>query len=95
MEEKENQEFTLEDILKEFGSNDVQPDPEETEKVLEEQPEEEEQLQDEQPSVVTEATIRLDKLPDAVVGTVRNAQHIDDEDDPIVPPVPEESTYLF
>ena len=96
MEEKENQEFTLEDILKEFGSIDVQPDPDETEAELTEevaQPEEEEQQsqEEEQPAQVTEATIRLDKIPDAVVGTVRNAEHIDDEDDPILPPVPEES----
>lgn len=91
MEEKDQQEFTLEDILKEFGSDSAQPDPEVADEALpaEEIPEGQEET--EQPGIVTDATIRLDRIPDAV-GTVRNAEHIDDEEEPIVPPTQEEET---
>lgn len=92
MEEKDQQEFTLEDILKEFGS-DVQPDwdgqenenPEDASPKPEDaSPEPEDVVQPEETATVTDATVRLDKIPEAV-GTVRNAQHIDDEDDPVIP----------
>jgi len=100
-EQLEQQEFTLEDILKEFGSDPEQPETEENaeeipeeipEEIAEEIAEEVTQIQ-QQPETtpVTDATIRLEKIPDAV-GTVRNAERIDDEDEPIVPPVPEETT---
>ena len=85
MDEKDLQEFTLEDIMREFGSEpeeDTSPVQEEAEEAQQEQPQEEEQ-----PAVVTDATIRLDVIPDTK-GTVRNAEHIDDEDE--IPQLPEE-----
>lgn len=154
MDEKELQEFSLEDIIKEFGGDtepegDVTPEEvaaelaellEETpleepteepaeesteepteaaaeEPVLEiaEQPEEisleaaiEETVEEvmespapeaEQPQSATSDTIRLETIPDSTIrldkmpqvkGQVRDAQHIDDEDEPILPPAPEE-----
>ena len=42
-------------------------------------------------TTVSEETVRLDHIPEAV-GTVRNARHIDDEDEPYIPPQPEEKT---
>lgn len=89
MEEKDQQEFTLEDILKEFGSDSAQPEVADEALPAEEIPEGQEET--EQPGIVTDATIRLDRIPDAV-GTVRNAEHIDDEEEPIVPPTQEEET---
>lgn len=96
MEEKDQQafvpeeEFTLEDIMKEFGSAPEQSDTDIVEEALTEeeavpsvQPEELEEP--EQATPVTDATIRLDKIPQAV-GTVRNAEHIEDEDESILPP---------
>lgn len=89
MEEKD-QEFTLEDIMKEFGSDAELPDPEaEVDVLTAEEVAEPEEPAEEPPAPVTEATIRLDKIPDTV-GKVRNAQHIDDEDEPMVPPIQEE-----
>ena len=111
VDEKELQEFSLEDIMKEFGS---EPEPEEeppvmpVEEELPEKPEEEpvpeaepipedmpslpvqeESEPEKEPSAVTESTIRLDRIP-RTVGKVNNAQHIDDEDEPYLPPQPEE-----
>ena len=82
MDEKDLQEFTLEDILKEFGSQSEEELQRAEEEVAEEaqEPQEEEK----QPSVVTDATSRLDAIPDTK-GTVRNAEHIDDEDE--IPPI--------
>lgn len=91
MEEKDQQEFTLEDILKEFGSDSAQPEPEVADAALPAEEIPEGQEEPDQPGSVTDATIRLDRIPDAV-GTVRNAEHIDDEDEPIVPPTQEEDT---
>lgn len=106
MEEKENQEqqeFTLEDILREFGSDteelvsetaEEEIGAEETvaeEVAVEEESAAPEETEAPQSEPVTEATIRLDKIPETV-GTVRNAQKINDEDEPIVPPVQEEAT---
>ena len=122
---QEEQEFTLEDILKEFGSDPAQPDPEADETELPEEdteiaqpgeqvqpepaaeeddsplaeeteaPSEETDAPSEEMDApaepVTDATIRLDKIP-AAVGKVRNAQHIDDEDEPILPPEQQEGT---
>lgn len=92
MDEKDLQEFTLEDIMKEFGSQS-----EEEPQVVAEEPEEavetepEEVAEEEQPAVVTDATIRLDAIPDTK-GTVRNAEHIDDEDEVPELPAQEEKT---
>ena len=122
MEDKElqEQEFTLEDILREFGSGIAEepetPEEEKTEETPEKQtnkPEEateeadeevtqevvEEAAEDasEEPteatpqSAVTGDTIRLEKIPETA-GQVRNAQHIDDEDDaPFIPEQPEKT----
>nr|MBQ8245457.1 hypothetical protein [Oscillospiraceae bacterium] len=101
MDEKDLQEFSLEDIMKEFGS---EPEPQEEQPAEETTPEEvqpEEAYAEDAPEEETPAeepaqpedmggtTIRFEKIPD-VVPTVRGAQHIDDEDDPILPPQPEE-----
>ena len=94
MDEKDLQEFSLEDIMKEFGS---EPEPQEEQPVEQIQPEEplaEEAVEEEapaQPEDMGGTTIRFEKIPD-VTPTVRGAQHIDDEDDPILPPEPEEKT---
>ena len=71
MDDKELQEFTLEDIIKEFGEG-----------IIEEPPAEEAEAAPEEPvkATVTDATIRLDKIPDTK-GAVRNAQQIDDEEE--------------
>ena len=125
MDENQTQEFSLEDIMREFGSEpetpEEQPVPEETveEEFIPEAVEEpfaEEVLSEEVPvdddvtvyepgaepqKTVTSDTIRLDKIPDSTIrldkipeakGVVRDAQHIDDEDEPILPPQPEETT---
>ena len=114
MDENQTQEFSLEDIMREFGSN-PEPAEEKTEDVLteelplEELPEEmplEEDVIVYKPGVepqktVTSDTVRLEKIPDATIrlekfpeakGVVRGAQRIDDEDEPITPPQPEETT---
>ena len=95
MDEKERQEFSLEDILKEFGD---EPEPAETveEEVLPEEPAEEpaeapEEVPAEAPPAMDGgSTIRFERIP-GVVGKVNNAQHIDDEDEPYIPPQPEPS----
>ncbi len=93
MDDKElqEQEFSLEDIMKEFGAATTETAPEEP-------IEEEEQLRTELPTQPEEHsgfaagdTIRLEKIPDTA-GTVRNAQPIDDEDEQILPvPEPEKT----
>lgn len=96
MDEKDLQEFTLEDIMKEFGSQ-PEEEPQAVEEVSEstEVPateiEAEAETEEEQPAVVTDATIRLDAIPDTK-GTVRNAEHIDDEDEVPELPAEEEKT---
>lgn len=90
MDEKElkEQEFSLEDIMKEFGTASEEETPEEAVVSVEET--EQEQLPEEQeatPSFVSGDTIRLEKIPE-MVGQVRNAEIIDDEDD--LPQLPEE-----
>ena len=107
------QEFTLEDIMREFGADIPEEEPgsevtqelpteetgetteevpaEETEEVpVEETPEEEQEEipEEETATVSTDATIRFEAIP-AGVGQERIAQPIDDEDEPIVPPVEE------
>ena len=92
MDEKE-QEFDLEDIIKEFGSGSETDTPEEgsaDEEIPEEAPAEEETPQ-ETPEEAPAAnpmggdTVRIEVIPDAQ-GNVPNAEHIDDEDEPMTPP---------
>lgn len=121
MEDKQLQEFDLEDIIREFSDAPQTPAEEESavqtpeeviaEKMAEEDNEEttegsallpeaddaEESRKSEepQPAVVTDATIRLDKIPDTH-GTVRNAQRIDDENEVrLFTPEQEEKTEPF
>lgn len=102
MDEKENQAFSLEDIMREFGSEPESQEAQPAEEQLpaedlpvEEAPPEETPAEPdeapEQPADMGGTTIRFEKIPDTVA-TVRNAQHIDDEDEPILPPEPEEKT---
>ena len=82
----DEQEFNLEDIIKEF-SGEPEQDPEAPEEQVqsEDPAADQEETGDAAPvSAVTDATIRLDKIPDTQ-GTVRNAQHIDDEDEIPIP----------
>ena len=107
MDEKELQDFSLEDIMKEFGAEPAQEEPA-PEPVEEPQKPEEESASEEMPALDQEEeepapqevpddtiiftpqeTVRLDKIPHGV-GVVRGAEHIDDEDEPYVPPVVEE-----
>ena len=126
MEEK--QEFSLEDIMREFGAAPEEPAedpipaepeapvtepeqpvaqeppvaPEQIEEPVEpEQPETEPEATPKSESTVTSDTVRLERIPDATIrldqvpdvkGIVRNAQPIDDEDEPVLPPQPEETT---
>ena len=101
MDEKEL-EFSLEDIIKEFSDAPQEPEnqePEQQEAAAEEAPEQQEEdaasaEEAPAPAAVGGDTIRFDKIPQ-VQGVVRNARHIDDEDEPICPPVPEETTEPF
>ncbi len=106
MEEKDLQEFSLEDILKEFGGASeeiVEKTPEdilqevETEVRMEQEeiaPEEETAVTGDtvkfEPVGVTDATIRLDTIPD-VKGTVDFAQPVE-EDEIFIPASQEEET---
>ena len=93
MSENENQDFTLEDILKEFGDEDQEIREKSAEEILsdvekavlgEKDPEEAPQEE------VSGDTIKFEKIAD-VKGTVRNAQPIDDEEEEeTLPPEPEE-----
>lgn len=80
MDEKELQEFSLEDILKEFG--EPQPEQEEAPALEEiEMPEElPEETVEETPAVNMEQTIRLDTTA-FTHGQVRNAEKIEDEEE--------------
>ena len=98
MDEKDLQEFSLEDIMKEFGSQPESQEEQPAEESIPEQFLEEETPEtdafEEAPAQQEDmggTTIRFEKIPD-VVATVRGAQHIDDEDDPILLPEPEEKT---
>ncbi len=91
---QEEQEFSLEDIMREFGASAEEEPQEETPvQPEEEQPEQAQKVQPEKTSTgaVTGDTVRFERIPGAV-GTVRNAQRIDDEDDEIAPvPIPEKT----
>lgn len=99
MDEKELQEFDLDDIIREFSDAPQVPEEEQEaqEQALAEQAQEAaEELQPETSvsddtirldtisAAVTDATVRLDKIPDAR-GTVRNAQPIDEEEEEALP----------
>lgn len=95
--EQEEQEFSLEDIMKEFGSSGEEEQQEETpgqpeeEQAEKEQPEQEAKPEQPAAGAVTGDTVRFERIP-GTVGTVRNAQPIDDEDDEIAPvPIPEKT----
>ena len=90
MDDNELQEFSLEDIMKEFGSDPGEEIPEE---VPEETPEEAVKVWPQPAEEVTQDTIRLDQIP-AARGMVRNARIIDDEpeEEPVALPVEEEKT---
>lgn len=106
MDEKEL-EFSLEDIIREFSDAPQEPETEDAEQQTPaeepaaEEPEQTSQEQAEEepapeaaPEAVGGDTIRFDKIPQ-VQGVVRNAQPIEDEDEPICPPAPEETTEPF
>lgn len=99
MDENELQEFTLEDILKEFGDDSNEAEEKSPEEILQaveteihQEQAQEESLEEESAQAagdtvrfaaveetgVTDATIRLEVIPD-VKGKVNNAQIIDDE----------------
>lgn len=86
MEEKELQDFSLEDIIKEF-SNSPQEEQEAIARALSAEPE----MQEEASVSVDDATIRLDKIPE-IHGEVRNAQPITEETEEQQFPVEEEKT---
>ncbi len=97
MDEKElqeqEQEFTLEDIMKEFSGGPDEPEqtPEEPDAELTQEPEEEApetempQEQVEVPAAISSDTIRLDRIPDTHA-QVRNAVLITDEEEPAPEP---------
>ena len=108
MDEKEL-EFSLEDIIREFSDAPQEPEAEEpeqqetAEEPAAQEPDQEaapaeepveEPAEESAPVQVGGDTIRFDKIPE-VKGVVRNAQPIDDEDEPICPPVQEEKTEPF
>ncbi len=82
MSEKENQDFTLEDILKEFGDEDQEIPEKSAEEILGEVEKEVlgEQPEPEKPEESAGDTIQFEKITD-VKGVVRNAQPIDDEEE--------------
>lgn len=101
MDEKElrEQEFSLEDIIKEFSDTPAE-EQEAVSKLLQEEPAQEEaepeqepepETEEQSPTPVTDATIRLDKIPDTR-GQVRNAQPITEEEEEQEPPQQEEKT---
>ncbi len=99
MDEKDIQEFSLEDILKEFGDSDsgVEEDVSmETlfEETPVEEPQEEAPAQQEAPSRVTDETIRLDTIS-FTHGQVRNAQPIEDEEEEVEAAAPQEPEEAF
>lgn len=93
MDEKELEEFSLEDIIKEFSDAPEEPEtPETPEAQLQEESSDQEEAQPQ--DAMNGATIRFDKIPQ-VHGTVRNAQPIDDEEEAVIPQEPEEETEPF
>ncbi len=91
MDEQERQEFSLEDIIREFSDAPLERE-QEQQPAQEEQPAEEELPVKEETPAVTDATIRLDKIPDTR-GQVRNARQITDEEEDLPQvPVEEEKT---
>lgn len=90
-QELQEQEFSLDDIIREFGGEPAPEEPAEQEEA--EVPAKEETVQEpEQPAPVTGDTIRLEKIPMAQ-GTVRNAKPITDEEpEPEIPAAPQETT---
>ena len=92
MSENEKQEFTLEDILKEFGDEEQEIREKSAEEILSDVEREVlgEKEPEEAPQEVAGDTIKFEKITD-VKGTVRNAQRIDDEEETAEPePEPEE-----
>jgi len=102
VEDKELQEFDLEDIIKEFTEDpealaEVAETETEPQEISQEEISEtaEEEPQQTPKAAVTSDTIRLDAIPLAR-GPVRNAQRIlDEEEEPEVTPEPEEKTEPF
>ena len=94
MDEKDLQEFSLEDIIKEFSEAPLEAE----EAVSEQISEQVEQISQEEEAVqapsVTEATIRLDRIPETK-GLVRNAQPIEDEEEEAPQQLPQEQTEPF
>lgn len=99
MDEKElqEQEFTLEDIMKEFAGGPEETDAEALEEIPEQLPgqvqeetseESPEELPEEASASVSSDTIRLDKIPEAR-GTVRNAVPIADDESEVAQPISE------
>lgn len=86
MDEKELEEFSLEDIIKEFSDAPEEPGTE--------APEVEEEPAQVSTGVPDGATIRFDKIPE-VRGTVRNAQPIEDEEEEDIPQETKEETEPF
>ncbi len=85
----QEQEFNLDDIIREFGGEPAPEEPAEQKEA--EVPAEEETVQEpEQSAPVTGDTIRLEKIPVAQ-GTVRNAKPITEEE-PEIPAAPQETT---
>ncbi len=91
MTEKENQEFTLEDILKEFGDENQEVREQTAEEILGRLEEvilgeqaEEEPAPMEEPTLDSGDTVRFEKVTN-LHGAVRNAQKIDDEDEDEAP----------
>lgn len=85
MDEKELQEFSLDDIIKEFSDTPAEEQAAiakalAAEPELPEEPKAEEPQEEPAPATVTDATIRLDAIP-VTHGTVRNAQPIEDEEE--------------
>ena len=98
MDEQKNQEqeFNLEDIIREFSDTEEvqQPQPEEPEEDV--KPYDKEAIKEEQtapqPTMVSGDTIRLEKIPEAQ-GVVRNAAPIEEEEPEMLQPQqPEEGT---
>ena len=88
-QELQEQEFSLEDIIREFSDA---PQPEQEQEALAEPEASQEEIPEETPVPVTGDTIRLEKIP-VTQGKVRNAQPITEEEPEIFQPVvPEETT---
>ena len=80
----QEEEFSLDDIIKEFSDLPETVEPEAEIQAEEEQ----EEITEEEPATVTEATIRLEGIPN-VKGTVKNAEPITEEEEDVTPYIPE------